>query len=774
MQSNKILIFLFFISGFFFACKPTRHIPEGEYLLIKNEIKSKDDYLEKENIEKHIKQKPNRKVLGIFRFHLGMYNLSNKDSSWLKNIGEAPVLLDSEMVERSKSQMELYLFKNGFFDATVTDSVRFVKSRLFPNGLFHKSVPDSVKLKRKKAVVEYYINYNSPYVIRKINYSTQDTGIAKLINIYQQSSLLIPGERYNEENFDKERERITADLKDRGYYFFTRNYITFQLDSSLQKHQIDVNLYINRVNENISGSETTLNPIIDHQTYKLRNIYIQTDYNPKDPNNSLSIDTIEYNNYYILSRGTKRVVRDNVLVQNLFIKKGDIYLQRDLDLTYRRLQELNIFKFINLYFVEVPREGNQDQYLLDLQIQLTPMEKMDFTIESEVTNTGSNIGLAGSVGYRNKNTFRGAEVLEAKIKGGLEAIPNTKTDVESNPFYVFNTYDIGPEVSMSFKKFLLPGFLERKTSRYSNPRTVVSLGYNHQNSPDYIRSITNFNFGYNWSPTSKQRFGFYPININSVIVDLDPTFEQYLKDQQDQALIYAYQTHTISSLRLTWSTTSQTVNPKKDYVNFITTFEFAVPVFKDPSRFVRIDYDLTYYHNINDFNNLVSRITMGIGIPIPPSPSLPFEKSFFAGGANSMRAWYARTLGPGSYKSNLDIEQSGDIKIETNLEYRSEFFKFSNGMKIEAAAFVDAGNIWTKKEDVSRPGGKFEPDQMLEEFGIGAGLGLRFNFSFFVFRLDGAVKLRDPSYDAGERWVYPNEKFVIGDITPNIAIGYPF
>ncbi len=753
MQSKKIIIILFLFSGIFFGCRPTRHIPDGEYLLVKNEIKVKEDYLEKENIEKYIKQKPNRKVLGIFRFHLGVYNLSHKDSSWLKNIGEAPVLLDSEMVSRSKEQIKLYLFKNGFFNSQVSDSIRF---------------------KKKKATVEYHINYNRPYTIRNINYATQDTGISKLIIYFQQSSLLIKGDRYNEETFEKERERITADLKDRGYYFFNRNYITFQIDSSLKSNQVDVNLYINRINENIGSGESNINQITDHQTYHLRNIYIQTDYNPKDPANSLPRDTVLFNGYYILSRGPERVIRDNVLTRNMFIKKGDIYLQRDLDFTYKRLQELNIFKFINLYFEEVPRNSEQNEYLLDLQVQLTPMDKQDFTVESEVTNTGSNIGLAGSFGYRNKNTFRGAEVLELKLRGGLESIPNTKTDVETKPFWVFNTFEIGPEATMSFKKFLIPGFIERKTSRYSNPRTVISLGYNHQNSPDYIRSVTNFNFGYNWSPTSKQRLGFYPVNINSVVVDLDPDFEKELADLNDPQLIYAYETHIISSLRLTWSTTSLSADPKKDYVNFVTTFEFAVPVFRDPSQFVRVDYDFSYYHRINQYTNLVSRLTMGIGIPYGSSLSLPFEKSFFAGGANSMRAWYARTLGPGSYKSTLDIEQSGDIKIEANMEYRSEFFQFSNGMKLEGAAFVDAGNIWTRNEDISRPGGKLEAGHVLDEMGIGAGLGMRFNFSFFVFRFDAAVKLRDPALDEGNRWVYPEQKFVIGDITPNIAIGYPF
>jgi len=751
VQSNKIFVTLVFFSSFLFACRPTRHIPDGTYLLTKNEIKSNSDALNNESIEKFIKQKPNRKVLFFIRFHLGVYNLGDKE--WLKNIGEAPVLLDSEMTDRSKEQIALYLFKNGFFNAVVTDSVRF-----------HK----------KKATVEYHINYKTPYTIRNISYATQDTGIVRLINFYQQHSLLISGERYDEEVFEKERERITADLKDRGYYFFNRNFITFQIDSSLQKHAIDINLYINRINENLSATEAFTKPVTDHQTYRLRNIYIQTDYNPKDPTNSISGDTTFYNDYFIISRGSKRVLKDNVLTKNLFIKKGDMYLQRDLDFTYRRLQELNVFKFINLYFEEVPRDSEHGEYLLDLQVQLTPLDKQDYTVESELTNTGSNIGVAASFGYRNKNTFRGAEVLEIKLRGGLESIPNTKTDVESKPFWVFNTFEFGPEATMSFKKFLLPGFIESKTSRYSNPRTIITLGYNHQNSPDYIRTVTNFNFGYNWSPTSKQRLGFYPVNINSVVVDLDPDFEKELADLNDPQLSYAYDTHIISSLRLTWSTTSLSADSKKDFVNFITTFEYAVPVFKDPSEFWRIDYDFTYYHIIDQYSNLVSHLTMGVGKPNGSSIALPFEKSFFAGGSNSMRAWYARTLGPGAYKSTLNIEQSGDVKIETNLEYRSQFFQFSNGMKLEGAAFIDAGNIWTIYGDENRPGGKLEAGHILKEFGVGAGLGMRFNLSFFVFRLDAAVKLRDPSYDPGNRWVYANEKFVIGDITPSIAIGYPF
>lgn len=756
MRIKKIFFTIPVLSIFLFACSPVRHVPEGKYLLVKNEIKTDTSILAKDLFHKYLKQKPNRKILGFIRFHLGFYNLGSsgkntKFKSRLRSIGEEPVLLDSILTERSNQQLKLFLYKNGFFNATISDSAR---------------------LRKKKAVVEYYITYNSPYTIRRINYATQDTGISPMINQFQNSSLLIPGERFDEAVFEKERERITTDLKDRGYYFFNRNYITYQVDSSLGTHQTDINLYINRVNENVSSSVSTAT-VTDHQTYRLRNIYVQTDYNPKDPSSSIPNDTTFYEGYYILSIGPHRVLKNNALVQNLFIKTGDRYLQRDLDLSYKRLQELNLFKFINLYFTEVPRDDVQKNYLLDIQIQLTPMEKMDFTQEFEVTNTGSNIGIAGSLGYRNKNLFRGAEVLEVKLRGGLEAIPNTKSTEEKKRLLVFNTYEIGPEVSLSFKKLLLI----KKVSRYANPKTTISLGYNHQNSPDYIRSISNFGFGWALSPTNKQRLIIYPVSINSVVVTLSPSFKKRLDDLNDPQLKYAYDTHVISSVRISWSTTNQEPGSDRDFVFLRTNTELAVKVFDqklNPSEFYKIDFDFTYYHTINTYNNLVGHVAMGLGIPYGQSLALPFEKSFFAGGANSNRAWSARTLGPGSYRKTVDIEQSGDIKIETNVEYRSELFQFRNGIKVEGATFVDAGNVWTRNEDISRPGGKFEASHILREMGIGAGLGLRFNFTFFIFRFDGAVKLRDPSLDETKRWVYPNQKFVIGDITPNLAIGYPF
>ena len=758
MKLRRIAFFLSGILHVLQACNPTRHVPDGKYLLVGNQIKTDSTLFSKEQFENLSKQKPNRKILGFIRFHLWLYNVGNsgkdkKFRKWLRNIGEEPVILDSLLTERTIQQYRLFLEKNGFFNATVTDSV---------------------VTNKKRAIVFYKIHYGQPYVLRNITYQTLDTGINQVIGYFKDHSLLSPGQRYDEDLCERERERISTGLKDMGYYFFNRNYITYAGDTSSKNHQMDLFLNINRVNENIDPSVMYISPVLDHQKYHIRNIYIQTDYNPKNPALSIPKDTTFYKGYYFLSADSAIEMRQSQIIRNVFTESGKLYLQEKIDYTYKKLQELNLFKFINVYCKEVLRDENQQDYLLDLNILLTPMDQQDFTLESEATNTGGNIGIAGSFGYRNKNTFKGAEVFQFKIKGGLEAIPNFNDSVEQKKFFFFNSFEIGPQISLDLKKLLLPAFIERHTSRYSNPKTSFTTGFNYQERPDYTRSVTNLSINWSWSPTKNQRWVVAP-EINSIKVKLSSQFEEKLIQLNDPRLFYTYDTHIISSIRGSWLITTQ-----KDFQsNFIYTranLEVAAPVFKEklkPASFYKFDVDFSYHVYLNRYNNLVYHINTGFGIPYGSSRALPFEKSFFAGGANSVRAWTARTLGPGSYVKSVNIEESGDIKFETNLEYRSEFLRLSSGIIWEAAAFLDAGNIWTRNNDVSRPGGQFSK-QALEELAVGGGVGLRFNFSFFILRFDAATKLRDPSLPSDQRWLYPGQKFGMADVNYNLAIGYPF
>jgi outer membrane translocation and assembly module TamA len=745
---------------------------------MQNKIETDTNAIEKERFQSLLKQKPNRKILGLFQFHLSMYNLGNRGKEtnfkkWLKSIGEEPAILDSMQTLRSRNQLLLLLNQKGFF---------------------HAEVRDSVILRKKKARVIYKIQSNRPYTIRNIRFETRDPNIQPFMEFIRSTSLLKSGEAYDEEKMNAERERIASEMKDRGFYYFGKNYITYEVDSSLQSYQADLNLYVNRINENVDPGVAGNLPVSNHHSFNLQHIYIRTDYNPRDPAGGQAPDTTIVNGIHILSSGKEEIIRNEVLVNNIFINRGDRFLQRDLDYTYTRLQELNTYKFINIQFNEVPRDSIQDEYLLNVHILLTPMDMQDFTTEAEATNTGGNLGIAGSFGWRNKNVFSGAEVLEMKVKGALEALPNLSDSVEEKKILLFNTYEIGPEVSLTFKKFLLPGFITRNTSRYFNPRSILTAGFNFQDRPDYRRSILNASFGYNWQLSRSQRWIAFPVIINAVTVDPSPGFRARLDSLNDPRLSYSYETHLIPSSRYTWIFNNQQKTRNFFFIrgnlelsglllrglapslNLNKDEQGSYEVFGIPfSQYVKPDLDVSFHHSLDQNNTLVYRIASGIGFPFANSKALPFEKSFFAGGANSIRAWNARTLGPGSYRRGFNlIEQSGDIKIEANLEYRSFLFRVLEGALLEGAAFVDAGNIWTRHEDLSRPGAQFEFANMFKEFAVGAGIGFRFNFSFFILRLDAAVKLRDPSLDLSERWVYPNQKFVIGDIVPNLAIGYPF
>ncbi|MCC7232270.1 MAG: BamA/TamA family outer membrane protein [Bacteroidia bacterium] len=775
-QLLYVLLILFLIQG----CSPVRHIPDGNYLLVKNQVRSDTSILEKEQFLSLIKQKPNRKFLGFYRFYLQIYNLgaggdSSRFKNWLKRIGEEPVVLDSSLTDRSLEQMNLFIRQQGFFRGNATDSV--------------------IIYGKKRAGVIYKVKYGEPYRYRHIEYSTQDTNINKHMKFLETTSLLHPGDRYNEDVLEQERERISRELKDRGYYYFSKNFITFTADSSVGNHQADIFLYINRINENIDPSLIGNNPVRNHQSYHLRNILIQADYDPRNPEESAPSDTVFYKGYYFLSRGEQQALRYDAIVNVLFIKSGDTYLQRDLDYTYDRLQGLNVFRFINMVFTEVPRNSGRDPWLLDVKIQLTPNDRQDFTVESELTNTGGNKGIAGSFGYSNRNIFRGAEVLDFRIKAAVEAIPNFNDSIENKKLFFFNTYEIGPELTLKFKKFLKPGFMLRNTSRYFNPTSIMTLGYDYQNRPDYTRSVLNFSFGYNWEGSKTQRWIWYPFVINSVNVRPAPSFTAKLDSLHDPRLSYSYQTHLILSQRLTWIFNNQQDNSQKNFFYVRGNLELsgvvmsllapAIRLQKDNdgnylvsgikfSQYVKPDIDISYHDIIDKNNTMVYRIAAGVGFPFGNSKALPFEKSFFGGGANSLRAWSARTLGPGSYRNTIFIEQSGDIKLEGNLEYRSFLFTVFGSSRLEGAAFIDMGNIWTRNNDPNRPGAQFNVRNLFSETAVGSGLGLRFDFGFFILRLDGAVKLHDPSLDPRKRWVYPNQKFVISDITTNLAIGYPF
>jgi outer membrane protein assembly factor BamA len=807
---------------FFFSCSPTRKLKEGEHFLVNNYILNKDTKLDTKDMEVYIKQKPNRKIFKVFRFHLWLYNLVNEPrlaqkqitqekkiqdrnarriakgkrprtgrrqliGEWLQEIGEPPVIYDSMLSKKSATQLKMFLDSKGYFISSVQDSAHFKHN--------------------KRVTVYYKIKAAPPYTIHSVDYIIPDQMVKYYVDADTFNCLIKKGNNYDVDVLLKERERITNQLNNNGYYLFTKDYIHFKIDTSIANNQVNITLNIKNFTQKLSESSDSLIQM-PHQRFYISNIYIQPDFISKklDPPQK---DTIKVGDYYILHNGRLKYKR-RVLLNSIFIRKGELYQAQTTEDTYKRLSELKAFKSIDIYFVK----SSEDH--LDCFIQLSPILKQSFTIETQGKNTSGNLGVEGSFVYQNRNVFRGAEVLELKLKAGVEAQPSLNTDAQQNnigdlskPVKQFNTVEIGPEANLYIPRFLLP--FKVKFSKQSNPKTIFTSSYIYQRRPDYIRYLTNLSFGYTWKESANKRHTISPLVINFVKVDLSDKFDEYLeKNVYDLYIRNSFINHLSTSTRYIFTYNEQDIKKLENFPFFKVNAEASGNILRgvygminsiQPNTFVkdtegryqlagipysqylRADIDYRYYFNSNEINKVVIRIAAGIGLPLVNFTSLPYERRFFSGGSNGIRAWRSRTLGPGSsYVDSLaGFDQFGDGQLEGNLEYRFKLFKMLHG-----AVFVDAGNNWLRKPDANRSGGDFKLDRFYKEIAIGTGIGLRGDFNFFILRLDVGIKVRDPQFADKDRWVIEHwfdkawkqdyrTNHTRGYFTVlNIGIGYPF
>lgn len=811
------------------ACNPTKKLKEDERLLRKNIIQGNISAINKSDIESYIRLKPNYKLLGLFRFHLMLHNMANEErikrrkaiqeekrntknekriakekepktkqrllfGEWLLNTGESPVVYDSLLVKKSAEQISLYLKNKGYF---------------------LNSVKDSVHCTKKKATVYYNINLNQPYIIDSIGYDIDDKIVMNYILADKSSAAYLKtGDNYDLDNIQEERERITYLLNNHGYYLFNKEYVFFKIDTISKPRKVNIQVgvknYLKRI-ENIPDSVIETG----HRQFFINNIYIETDFSPVK-NDSIKKDTLTVivnidtsmnikNEYKIIySKFLKyktRVLTDAVK----FIEKNSLYQFKNVELTYKRLAELKAFKYINILFEETRNDS------LNCIIRLTPLMKQAITLEAEGTNTSNNLGISGSFIYQNKNLFHGAEVFELKLKGGISAqkILDEQSDKPLANATGFNTFEFGPEANIYFPRFLLPFHVE--AYKLSNPKTVFTSGLNYQKRSDYSRIITNFSLGYTWNESSKKRHAIYPFVIDFVKVDLQPDFYNTLISKvQNKFIVNSFSNHLSTSTRYAFTYSEQDLKKNKSFSFFRGNVETSGNILrglyslsnklapntfvKDTqgrytlldiaySQYLRTDIDYRYYLNLNSFGKTVFRIAGGIGKPLINFKVLPFERSFFSGGTNGLRAWQSRTIGPGSYfNQTFSYDRFGDGFLEGNIEHRFKIFKLLNG-----ALFIDAGNIWLEKPDANRPGGEFKLNEFYKQIAIGTGLGLRFDFNFFIIRLDIGIKTKDPQFAENERWVIQhvfdnkwkqnyknayNTEYKFS--TFNIGIGYPF
>ncbi len=719
---------------------------------------------------------------------------------WLAyTVGESPVLLDTLLMNKGARQMEVYLRKNGYFNAVVR-AERILNEE---SNLFWKA--------GKKSNVVYHVQLKDLYTINTVTWNSNDALIKEQIPTLREKTLVNPGSRFRVENLDAERARITLRLSNEGFYDFIPDYVVYQLDTVTNPKKVNVKLTV--LNQKaIDGYGNYTDKILPHKKFYIGNISFNTSFNPLNPNETPT-DTVEYKGLEIYSVGLS-CVKPVILDRRVEVKETQLYQQRYLDETYKRFTQLGVFKTVNIQLS--PRtDSKTGQSLLDVKVLLAPNKRQALSFDPRVTNRSGNTGIYGNFIYKHRNVFRGAESFEFKTVVGAEAsqVLGDASVSDGNQIvqrtFQLNTFEIGPEFNLISPR-LFPRDLA-KTSRSNDPKTTVRAGLNYQRRPDYTRTLSQVSFGWNFieNPETVSSFDIEWAELSVIKIDRSAAFNTWLGSLNDSYLANSYQDHLILATRFGYTVNTQKDGnqPRAFYYrgniiegagNLLRAIYQRLPNAEPDSlgsyeinnirfaQFVKSDHDVRFYTQSDERNKFAFRAFIGVGIPLKNLPSLPFEKSYFSGGANGLRAWQARTLGPGSFRDTSVVRSFnniGDIKLEFNAEYR---FKITH--MLQAAFFVDAGNIWLANRDYSRPNAEFEKSRFYKEFAIGTGAGLRFDFDFFIVRMDVGIPLRDPLKVDGEKWLWQGKdeyNSFLSDINDspasfklqpvlNLGLGFPF
>lgn len=814
------------------SCNINKHLKENEFLLTKNSLKENGTDIDENEIEAFIRQKPNRKVLKLVRFNLWLYNqvdkqkmldkkekrdarfdrinakrlaknakrnnkrtakgkptklpnLKNKEKPTFREsimeAGEPPVVLDTFLTKITKNQLQKFIFSKGYFDSKVRDS------------LF-------LDVKNKRAKTYYFISKSKRYSIQNISYKIEDPLIEYFILNDTISSLVKHNAYYDEDILQKERERITESQLNNGFFYFAPEYVNYLVDTNLVGQKVDLSIGVKMFSKSYSETNDSL-VYINHPRFYIENVYVIpeniVDFKGR-ANEAYMKDTLEYNGIKIL-HNNKLLFHKKDLTRDISISPSQLYQQNLAEETYKGLSNLKVFKSVYIQYIKNPYYSDK----LDCYIVCQPVVKQAVTIETEGTNTSGNLGIAGSLVFQNKNAFKGAELVELKLKGSLTAqkqFNTTQSTDINNVQSTFNTIQFGPELNFTFPKPLFPFTLfyykrNLNEKRYFvQPKTIVNLSVNYQSRPEFNRTISNISYGFKFK-NSKGLFSYDVIPLEAYIVKakLFGSFQSDLLKLNDFYLLNSFQDHITTLSKISATFNNQVLAKKRNLMYLRMSISSSGNILRglysitdQPqdsqgryliqdipfSQFVKLDVDYRFYFQIRKLGKLVYRLAGGVGKPLKNLTSLPYEQSFFGGGPNSNRAWRARTLGPGSYSQPDSVtsryDKIGDIQIETNLEYRFHIFKSFYG-----AWFADAGNIWLSYNDPNKPNGEFKLDKFYKEIAIGSGFGLRYDFSFFVLRLDAAMRVHDPQYAEGKRWVFGKQTLRESAIL-NFGIGYPF
>ena len=758
------LLFFFLVS----ACSLTKYVPDGEYMVRKVNIYSDNKQVKPSEIRPYLKQEPVHKTFGFIPFPSYLYSLSGPDSSkwinrFLRRAGTPPEIYDSLLTERSEREIRKMLANKGYMDSDV--AVKLQKSK-------------------KKITVNYYITTNRPMVISRYAYQVPNDSIRKIVYADSAASLIHPGELLDRNVLEKERVRLTTRIRNRGYWGFNKDFINYTADTTSRSN--DVALELNVLPRRIQNADGTYTTLL-HQPYRIGRVVFQTDYDPMDIvlNQGVKKDTVHYKGYEIVS-GNKKYLKKEVLVENCFIRPGALYSDRAVDATYTAFARLQILKYVNIRF-EISKA---DPRQVDCVILLTPGKNQSLQTELEGTNSWGDLGFAASVTYQHRNIFKGSETFTMKVRGGYENLTGDVSGLVND-----NYTEYGAEASLSFPKFLFP-MLSTEQKRRIRATTEFKASYSYQHRPEYTRVIAGGGWKYNWLTNyNRNRHSLDFIDVNYVYLPRrsDAFIDSIVN--QNPITYSSYRDHLIT--RTGYSFYRSNLNPairNRDIFTIRANTEIAGNFLYAVSKIAglkkegddhaykiaglryeqywKCDIDYAYTKIFTEKNSLAFHVAAGVGVPYGNSEVLPFEKRYYAGGANSVRGWSARTLGPGRYHSDNPefdyFNQCGDIRFDASIEYRTRLF-----WKLELAAFLDAGNVWTIRNYEAQPGGLFEINDFYKEIALAYGLGIRFDFNYFILRLDLGVKAYDPSKLDANPWVIKNP-ISRSNQTLHFAVGYPF
>ena len=749
------------------SCSVTKFVPEGKYLLDDVKVISHIDEANAVSARGYLKQTPNSKWFGLLRVPLRIYSSSGRDSTkWvnkvLRRMGEPPVVYSTELSEQTRSNMVQMLQNNGYLHATVDYEYKV------RNG--------------KKAELTYYLHEKKKYYVRSIVYDIEDDSIAAILEADSKESLLSPGMPFNVDKLEGERRRITTLLRDKGYYKFQKDYITFVADTAHYSTDIDLTM---RLALYTAGENAAPEP---HKVYTYGNVYYVSGAGLRLDDELLAqCDTFNYGGYKFRYKEST-VVRPKVLAHNTYLVPGEKYTAKNIDRTYSSLAQLTALRYPTLRLVEHP-----DTALLDCYIMYERNKRRSVSFEVEGTNTAGDLGAASSITFSDRNLFRGSELLSLRLYGAYEAI--TGLSGYTGDFFLEYGAELSLRLPGGFASRLLP-----VSERMLKSSTLLSLRLNSQERPEFDRRLLAASWSYQWSKNVRALHKLDLLDVNYIYVPwISSTFKsEYLDNvsSRNSILKYNYENLLITKLGYSFSynssygsirnmsnvayslragvecsgnvlnAASKLVGQQRNADGQYTFLDIAY------AQYIKGDFDFVTRIKFDERNSLVMHLGAGIAYPYGNSNILPFEKRYFAGGANGLRGWNVRSVGPGRYKSrNEDIDfinQLGDMKLDFSLELRSHLF-----WKIQSAVFVDAGNVWTLRDYDEQPGGAFRLAHFWRDIAFAYGAGLRFEFDFFVFRLDAGMKAVNPAYKGKEKLAILSPDFD-RDFALHFAIGYPF